>query len=123
MLAILLKSLIHPADEYKKEMNYIKEKNITVYFNDLSLNTTPQSTKDILDSLSDNVYVSIDLDVLDPSIMPAVGTPEPGGMSWDGICNLMREVGSKRKIVGFDLMELCPPAGPPSCAFVAAKLA
>ncbi len=107
----------------QEEIYYIKERNIPVYFNDLSLNTMPQSNNEILDSLSDNVYVSIDLDVLDPSIMPGVGTPEPGGMSWEEICDLLRLVGSKRKIVGFDLMELCPPAGPPSCAFVAAKLA
>lgn len=107
----------------EEEMDFINKHNVPVYFNDLSFNTIPQSAEDILASLTDNVYVSIDLDVLDPSLMPGVGTPEPGGMSWEAICGLLRSVGSTRRIVGFDLMELCPPAGLPSCAFTAAKLA
>ena len=78
---------------------------------------------EIIDSLSENVYITIDLDVLDPSIMAAVGTPEPGGMGWSDILGLLRAVAKKRKIVGFDLVELCPGQGPSSCSFLAAKLA
>ncbi|MBN1689437.1 MAG: agmatinase [Dehalococcoidia bacterium] len=81
------------------------------------------SYSDIVDSLSNNVYVTIDLDVLDPSIMAAVGTPEPGGMGWSDVLSLLRAVAGKRKIVGFDLVELCPDQGPASCCFTAAKLA
>ena len=81
------------------------------------------SHSDIIDSLSENVYITIDLDVLDPSIMAAVGTPEPGGMGWSDILALLREVAAKRKVVGFDLVELCPDQGPSSCSFLAAKLA
>ena len=81
------------------------------------------SVEPIVAALSPDVYITIDLDVLDPSIMSAVGTPEPGGMSWQEILNLLREVACRRHIVGFDLVELCPNEGPVSCAFLAAKLA
>ena len=78
---------------------------------------------EVADRLSDTVYVSIDLDVLDPSIMAAVGTPEPGGMSWRGVTTLLRYVAERKRIVGFDIVELSPDEGPESCAFTAAKLA
>ena len=77
----------------------------------------------VLSHLSDTVYVSIDLDALDPSIMAAVGTPEPGGMLWEETLALLRAVAAQRRIVGFDLMELAPTEGPVSCAYTAAKLA
>ena len=77
----------------------------------------------VLDSLSGEVYVSIDLDVMDPSVMSAVGTPEPGGMSWDEVIGLLRRVAEQRRIVGFDITELSPAEGPEACAFTAAKLA
>jgi agmatinase len=76
-----------------------------------------------LGGLSNNVYVSIDLDVLDPSLMAAVGTPEPGGMGWSDVTGLLRTVAGSRRIVGFDITELSPPEGPEACAFTAAKLA
>jgi agmatinase len=76
-----------------------------------------------LEGLSENVYVSIDLDVLDPSLMAAVGTPEPGGMGWSDVTSLLRAVAGSRRIVGFDITELSPPEGPEACAFTAAKLA
>ncbi len=81
------------------------------------------SLDQMLSALGDEVYVTIDLDVLDPSIMSAVGTPEPGGMGWYEMLALLRAVARKKSIVGFDLMELCPREGPVSCAFLAAKLA
>jgi agmatinase len=84
---------------------------------------SPASPEDITALLSDNVYVTIDLDVFDPSIMPAVGTPEPGGMQWYEVLNLLRTISSHKHVIGFDLVELCPKEGPTSCAFLAAKLA
>ncbi len=75
------------------------------------------------DHLSDNIYISIDLDALDPSIMAGVGTPEPGGMLWHEILAILHAVSHRAKIVGFDLVELNPSQGPVSCAFTAAKLA
>jgi agmatinase len=83
----------------------------------------PDCLRRLVSSLSDEVYVSVDLDVLDPSIMPAVGTPEPGGLTWNQVLGLLRAVAGSRHIVGFDLVELCPREGPNSCAFLAAKLA
>ena len=77
----------------------------------------------VLSNLTETVYISVDLDALDPSIMSAVGTPEPGGMLWSETLTLLRTVASRRRIVGFDLMELAPPEGPVSCAYTAAKLA
>ncbi len=77
----------------------------------------------IIASLSSEVYITIDLDVLDPSIMSAVGTPEPGGIGWYELLGLLYEVAKSRHIAGFDLVELCPGEGPLSCAFLAAKLA
>jgi agmatinase len=81
------------------------------------------SNEEITASLRDNVYVSIDLDVFDPSLMPAVSTPEPGGMQWHEVLDLLRTVTSHKHVIGFDLVELCPKEGPASCSFLAAKLA
>ena len=72
--------------------------------------------------LSYAVYITIDLDGIDPSQMAAVGTPEPGGLLWDEVVELLAEVGSQRRIVGFDLTELAPDEGPRACAQLAAKL-
>ncbi len=85
--------------------------------------STATSTKKIVDSLSQDVYVTIDADVLDPSIMPAVGTPEPDGMQWQHLLDIIKSVALHKHIVGFDLMEFCPREGPAACAFLLAKLA
>lgn len=77
----------------------------------------------IVESLSDDVYITIDVDVLDPSVMSAVGTPEPDGMSWKQVLDTVRSVALKRRVVAFDLMEFCPQEGPNSCAYLLAKLA
>ena len=76
----------------------------------------------MVESLSPNVYVSVDLDVFDPSFMAAVGTPEPGGMGWYEVLGLLRQVTEHRRIVAFDVVELTPREGPASCAYIAAKL-
>jgi agmatinase len=75
-----------------------------------------------VEALGEPVYVTIDLDGLDPSIMPAVGTPEPGGLGWYETCGLLREVSRRRKVVGFDVNELAPIPGLGSPNFLAAKL-
>jgi agmatinase len=72
--------------------------------------------------LSDNVYITIDLDNFDPSEMSAVGTPEPGGLHWDEVCDLLIAVTKTKRVVGFDVTELSPSLGPRSCAQLAAKL-
>ncbi len=77
----------------------------------------------IVETLNEYVYVSFDLDALDPSFMSAVGTPEPGGLGWWETLRILRRVGECRNIVGFDVVELSPGEGPESCAYTAAKLA
>jgi agmatinase len=78
---------------------------------------------EILDTLSQNVYISIDMDVFDPSFMPAVGTPEPGGIGWWEGLSILRAVAMSRRIVGIDLMELAPNEGPEASSYIGAKLA
>ena len=77
---------------------------------------------DIIAGLGSQVYVSVDLDALDPSEMAAVGTPEPGGMRWLELLGLLRQVSEARRIVGFDVCELAPNEGPAANAYTAAKL-
>ncbi len=79
-------------------------------------------SEEILSALGENVYVSVDLDVFDPSLMSAVGTPEPGGLNWMQVVSLLRKVGESRRIVGFDVCELAPAEGPVSCSYTAARL-
>jgi len=76
----------------------------------------------VVDKLSKNVYVTIDLDVFDPSIMPSTGTPEPGGLNWYEVTGLLREVCKKRNVIGFDCVEFCPKKEDKSPDFIAAKL-
>ena len=77
---------------------------------------------DIINGLSPQVYVSVDLDALDPSEMAAVGTPEPGGMRWLELVALLRQVAEQRRVVGFDVCELAPNEGPAANSYTAAKL-
>jgi len=80
------------------------------------------AASEALEMLSDTVYVTIDLDVLDPSVMPSTGTPEPGGLDWYTLTGLIRTVAQERKIVGFDVVELLPREHDPAPDFLAAKL-
>lgn len=106
-----------------EERNFINEKQIPVFFREDSHENKTALAEAIIEQLGSSVYVSLDLDVLDPSIMAAVGTPEPGGMSWDEMTSLLRAVAKQRHIVGFDINELSPREGPTACSFTAAKLA
>jgi len=71
--------------------------------------------------LTDNVYITIDLDVFDPAIMPSTGTPEPGGLGWYQVLRLLRSAAESKRIVGFDVVELCP-SDSRAPDFLAAKL-
>jgi agmatinase len=82
----------------------------------------PRWMDHIVDSLRDPVYVTIDCDGLDPAIMPAVGTPEPGGLSWYEMLGLLRRVFERRRVVAFDVVELCPIPGLVAPNFLCAKL-
>lgn len=72
--------------------------------------------------LGENVYVTIDLDVFDPAIMPSTGTPEPGGLFWYDVLSFLRTVVLSRNVVGFDVVELCPNEHNKAPDFLAAKL-
>jgi agmatinase len=76
----------------------------------------------VLAALPDEVYVTVDLDAFDPAIMPATGTPEPGGLGWYGALSVLRAVAERKRIVGFDVVELAPIAGHVAPDFLAAKL-
>ncbi len=87
-----------------------------------SLNYDKSLYKQALNLLSENVYITIDLDVFDPSIMPSTGTPEPGGPGYFELMHFLRDVASSRKVVGFDVVELCPSAHNKAPDFLAAKV-
>jgi len=76
----------------------------------------------VVSKLSDNVYITIDLDVFDPSVMPSTGTPEPGGLLWYDVLPLLKTVSDKKNVVGFDVVELCPDGRCKAPDFLAAKL-
>jgi agmatinase len=96
------------------------DKNRIFYAHDLYYNKDLYSKA--LDMLTGNVYITIDLDVFDPSLMPSTGTPEPGGPEYFELIHFLRDVIKKRNVVGFDVVELCPSATNKSPDFIAAKI-
>jgi agmatinase len=102
----------------KEEAEFAKKKKLKLFHVKDSL-----KSKFIVSSLKRDVYVSIDLDAFDPSEVPAVGTPEPGGLHWYDVLAILKEVASSRNVVGFDVVELCPIEGDISSDFLAARLA
>jgi agmatinase len=78
--------------------------------------------KKVLSGLSDKVYITIDIDVFDPSVVPSTGTPEPGGLLWYDILVLLRAVFDDKEVIGFDVVELCPDDRNKAPDFLAAKL-
>jgi len=76
----------------------------------------------VLNDLSPNVYLTIDLDGFDPAFVPATGTPEPGGLDWMQVTSLLRAVAEHKRIVGMDVVELLPQPGDHASDFLAAKL-
>ena len=75
-----------------------------------------------IDQMTDNVFITIDLDAFDPSILPSTGTPEPGGLLWYETLEFLKQVFEEKNVVGFDIVELCPNAKDKSSDFLAAKL-
>jgi agmatinase len=104
-----------------EEHLFIKEGRVKTFFWH-RLEELPQWEEEVCQALSHQVYVTIDLDVLDPAIMPSVGTPEPGGLNWRSITGLLRRVARRKKVVGFDVVELTPIPGLIAPDFLAAKL-
>lgn len=75
-----------------------------------------------IDQLGNKVYISFDLDVLDPSIMPSTGTPEPGGLDWNTTISYLKQLFRQREVVGFDIVELAPKKEYKAADFLVAKL-
>ncbi|KJD36997.1 agmatinase [Tamlana sedimentorum] len=75
-----------------------------------------------IDQMTDNVFITIDLDAFDPSILPSTGTPEPGGLLWYETLDFLKQVFEEKNVVGFDIVELCPNKNEKSSDFLAAKL-
>ncbi|HOU02195.1 MAG TPA: agmatinase [Bacteroidales bacterium] len=101
------------------ELPFVREDRI-FYSHDLFHDKTLY--KKALDLLTGNVYITIDLDVLDPSIMPSTGTPEPGGPAYYELMHFLKTVAGERNVVGFDVVEMCPSPVNKAPDFVAAKI-
>ncbi|RMF61441.1 MAG: agmatinase [Calditrichaeota bacterium] len=82
----------------------------------------PGWAEEAIASLEEPVYITIDLDFFDPSLVPSVGTPEPGGFQWHETLRFLHKVVREKRVVGFDVVELSPRKGFPASDFVAAKL-
>lgn len=93
-----------------------------LYMKDIREMETKEVVKLILDNTKDRIYLTIDLDVLDPSEMPSVGTPEPGGLRFDQLTDILNGVIKSRKAIGLDVVELCPIPALVAPNYLAAKL-
>lgn len=86
------------------------------------IRTNANWMQEVSDQLSKNVYITIDLDAFDPSIMPSTGTPEPDGLLYNEVLELLKKVNKEHTIVGFDVVELCPNEANKAPDFLTAKL-
>jgi agmatinase len=103
------------------EAGLIRRERIPTFFAQDIVGRNDWQSKSI-EKLGENVYITIDLDGLDPSVIPGVGTPEPGGLGWYETLAYLRQVCRSRNVVGFDVVELMPIAGSLVSEFAAAKL-
>lgn len=101
------------------EKEYLNKKRC--YFAEDIYGSTDWMEKSI-EQMTDTVYITIDLDVFDPSIMPATGTPEPGGLDWNTTIRYLRKVFAKKNVVGFDIVEFAPIDGWNAPGFLVSKL-
>src|SRR5262245_13691935 len=104
-----------------EEAEVLPRLNTNVFY-DVDMRADPRWIDAVVDSLGDHVYVTIDVDGMDPAIMPATGTPEPGGLSWAEITALLRATSERRTIVAADIVELSPIPGMVAPSFLCAKL-
>src|SRR6185312_13339505 len=104
-----------------EEAEDLKSLNTTIFY-DYNMRNDPDWMDRVVDTLNENVYITIDVDGFDPAIMPATGTPEPGGLGWYEGLTLLRRVIERRTVVGCDLVELSPMGGNVAPNFLCAKL-
>ncbi len=103
----------------------VKEKSImnldkTYFAHDMAIDNSWMDSS--IDQMTDNVFITLDLDAFDPSILPSTGTPEPGGLLWYETLDFLKQVFLEKNVVGFDIVELCPNEIDKSSDFLAAKL-
>lgn len=105
----------------KEEADFAHKNNIKIFYaRDIADNDDWH--EDALLQLSQNVYITLDLDGLDPSFMPSVGNPEPGGLQYYPALRFLRKIFERKNVVGFDVVELCPDEKEVSSDFTAAKI-
>jgi len=106
------------------EAAYIKKSRVKIFHGHEVAGRLVEKTPDIIKALAgfDDVYLTIDIDGLDPSIVPATGTPEPGGLLWYETLHFIKELVKSKNVCGFDLMELMPIPGNHASDFLASKL-
>ena len=103
----------------------IKEKSVmdldkTYFAHDMAIDDSWMDSA--IDQMTDNVFITFDLDAFDPSILPSTGTPEPGGLLWYETLDFLKQVFADKNVVGFDIVELCPNDVDKASDFLAAKL-
>mgnify|MGYP000845995981 FL=1 len=101
------------------ELPFVKQEN---FFTSYAIRKNPNWQNDVVARCGKDVYITIDLDAFDPSIMPSTGTPEPGGLLWNETLDLLKTVFKNCNVVGFDIVELAPIKGLNGPDFMAAKL-
>jgi agmatinase len=111
----------------KEEAEFIRDHSIhTFYAHEIRRGTYTRVLKYwddfVAEKLTQDVYVSFDVDVFEPAMMPATGTPEPNGLYWDEVMRCLRKVARKHRIIGFDVVELAPVKLLPFADITAAKL-
>ena len=103
----------------REEHEYIREKGLRFHSPQEFRALGPRA---VSQQLSESVYITFDLDAFDSSVVSALGTPEPGGLHWDEVSELLEAVTGEHRVVGFDVTELAPSLGPRANAQLAAKL-
>ncbi|MGD2114062.1 MAG: agmatinase [Acidobacteriota bacterium] len=117
-LAVGIRSLSAPEERFRRSRGLP-----TIWGHELDDPSVGQIFKRRLDALPERVYLTFDVDYFDPSLVPATGTPEPGGASWYPTLRLLRTLFERKTVVAMDVVELAPIGGQPAPDFLAAKLA
>jgi agmatinase len=105
----------------REEADWVKQRGSRLFYAS-EVVRTPDIATAISAALTEQVYITLCLDGFDPSIMPSVGTPEPGGLGWYDVLRIVRRVAETHHVVGFDVVELFPTPGNIAPDFLAAKL-
>lgn len=104
------------------EAELVRENNLAVVWGHELPRLTPEHFAQLLAPLPERIYLTFDLDYFDPALVPATGTPEPGGGWWNPTLELLRALFREKTVVAMDVVELAPIAGQPASDFLAAKL-